>query len=122
MASGATARIASFKAFWPCYVSQHSKSVTRWLHFVGTLVATSALVILIVVRLSRFIPLAFVFGYAMAWFGHFFVEKNRPATFEYPLWSFLADYKMAGLMLAGKMDAEVRKAMPKKTATQDELL
>lgn len=46
-------------------------------------------------------------GYGFAWFAHYFVEKNRPATFTHPLWSLLGDFKMFGLMCAGKMDGEV---------------
>jgi hypothetical protein len=47
-------------------------------------------------------------GYGGAWIGHFFIEKNKPATFEYPLWSFIGDYKMVAMMLAGRMDKEVK--------------
>src|SRR5713226_7229128 len=52
-------------------------------------------------------PLAFVPGYGLAWTGHFFIERNRPATFTHPLWSFLGDWKMLALMLAGKINDEV---------------
>ena len=100
----------SFQEFWPYYVREHSKSGTRALHFVGTTVATASLVILIVLGKWYWLPLAFVPGYAAAWIGHFFVEHNRPATFKHPLWSFISDYKMIGLMLAGKMGEEVRRA------------
>ncbi|MDQ3040985.1 MAG: DUF962 domain-containing protein [Acidobacteriota bacterium] len=50
-------------------------------------------------------------GYAFAWFSHFFVEKNKPASFKYPLWSFISDYKMMWFMLFGKMDAEVERVI-----------
>ncbi len=52
-------------------------------------------------------PLGLIPGYGAAWFAHFLIEKNKPATFEYPLWSFMADYKMIAMMLVGKMDKEV---------------
>ena len=52
-------------------------------------------------------------GYAFAWFSHFAIEKNRPATFKYPLWSFISDYKMMFYMLAGKMDAELDRVVSK---------
>ena len=48
-----------------------------------------------------------VFAYGFAWFGHFFIEKNRPATFSYPLWSLFGDFKMYWYFLNGKMNAEV---------------
>jgi hypothetical protein len=49
-------------------------------------------------------------GYAFAWFAHFVVEKNRPATFQYPLWSFMGDYKMIAMMLTGRIGRELEKA------------
>lgn len=97
----------SFREFWPYYVAEHSKPATRALHFVGTVTATACLVILIALGKWYWLPLAFVPGYGAAWIGHFFIEHNRPATFKHPLWSFISDYKMVGLMLAGKMDEEV---------------
>jgi len=50
-----------------------------------------------------------VLPYALAWISHFFVEGNKPATFEHPLWSWLADQKMVGMMLVGRMDKEVER-------------
>ena len=55
-------------------------------------------------------PLALIPGYGAAWIGHFFIEKNKPATFQYPLWSFMGDYKMIWMMLTGRMNAEVERA------------
>ncbi len=97
----------SFAEFWPHYVAEHSKPATRLLHAVGTTAATLCLVGLITIGKWWLFPLAFVPGYGAAWFGHFFIEKNRPATFQHPLWSFIGDYKMIGLMIAGKMSSEV---------------
>ena len=101
----------SFQEFWPFYVSEHSKPETRMLHALGTTVAMACAVALVITGRWRWLPLALVPGYGAAWLGHFLIEKNRPATFQYPLWSFIGDYKMLAFMLAGKMDAEVKRVM-----------
>ena len=102
--------IKSFAQFWPHYVADHSKPATRVLHLAGTAAALGCTAALIAKRKWKFLPLALIPGYGAAWVGHFFVERNKPASFKYPLWSFIADYKMVALMLAGKMDAEVERA------------
>jgi hypothetical protein len=104
-------RIETFEEFWPFYVREHSKKATRILHFVGTTTAVAVLGMAAVKRRPALVPLALVCGYGPAWIGHFFVEKNRPATFKYPLWSLLADFKMWSKMARGRMDREVERAM-----------
>ena len=106
-----TQRFNSFEEFWPYYVAEHSQPATRALHALGTTAATACLIACIAERKWKLIPLAFLPGYGAAWLAHFFIEKNKPATFDYPLWSFLADYKMVALMAAGKMDEEVERAL-----------
>ena len=98
-----------FAEFWPEYVRAHSEPGTRGLHFVGTLLGWGILVAAIVMRHWWWIVAALVMPYALAWIGHFFVEHNRPATFEHPLWSWWADQKMVGMMMAGRMNGEVMK-------------
>jgi hypothetical protein len=93
----------SFADFWPYYLGEHSKSATRTLHYIGTLIAVFLVALLIAVGKWWLVPIAFVPGYGFAWAAHFFVEKNRPATFKHPLWSFMGDWKMLALMLAGKL-------------------
>lgn len=100
-------RIQTFEAFWPYYVGEHRLPMNRMLHCVGTLSAVLAI-------LSGFTnPWLFlaapVAGYGAAWIGHFVLEKNRPATFTYPLFSVRGDFKMCGLMLMMRMDAEVER-------------
>jgi hypothetical protein len=107
-------RFKSFAEFWPYYVAEHSKPATRLLHAIGTTVAVACLVACIVTRNWLLIPLTLIPGYAAAWTAHFFIEKNKPATFTYPLWSFIGDYKMIGMMIMGKMGAEVDRAMNRK--------
>jgi hypothetical protein len=101
--------IKSFAEFWPFYVEEHSRPATRALHFAGTATGLACVVALAANGKWKWLPLALIPGYAAAWAGHFLIEKNRPATFKYPLWSFLADQKMFGLMLTRRMEEEVEK-------------
>lgn len=107
----------SFEEFWPFYVREHSQRGTRALHAAGTITATALLIGLAATGRWRWLPLALVPGYAAAWVGHFFVEHNRPATFKHPLWSFVGDYKMVALMLAGRMSEEVERTQSRQTET-----
>lgn len=100
----------TFEEFWPEYVRAHSAGSTRVMHFVGTLAGWGILVGAVVERKWWWIALALVVPYALAWVSHFFIEHNRPATFEHPLWSWWADQKMVGMMIVGKMGEEVRRA------------
>jgi len=92
----------SFAEFWPQYVLAHRNPITRRFHFVGTLLAWSLLAAAIALREAWLVLAALVVPYALAWFSHFFVEHNRLPTFRHPLWSWLADQRMVGLMLSGR--------------------
>ncbi|MEP7340211.1 MAG: DUF962 domain-containing protein [Acidobacteriota bacterium] len=102
--------LKSFAEFWPYYVREHAHPVNRALHFVGNTLGLVCLVETMVTGDFWFIPLGLVIGYGFAWTGHFLIERNRPATFKYPTWSFCADWKMWALMLVGRMEPEVRRA------------
>ena len=93
----------SYAEFWPHYLAEHSRPLTRWLHAAGTLTGLALLVFFAAAGRWWWMPLALVPGYALAWAGHFFVERNRPATFAHPWWSFVSDFRMLGLMLAGRL-------------------
>ena len=103
-------RYESFEDFWPFYLREHSRRATRLLHFAGT-----SLVLLLALAaaatrnwwLLAAIPIA---GYGFAWAGHFAVERNRPATFAYPLWSLRADFRMWWLWLTGRLGRELEAA------------
>jgi hypothetical protein len=101
-------QIESFADFWPHYVRQHSRLQTRVLHAIGSVFAVVMLGLAFAINLWILVAVPLV-GYAFAWYAHFFVEHNRPATFGHPLYSLLADYRMVFLMMAGRMDAEVAK-------------
>ncbi|WRX23030.1 2-hydroxy-palmitic acid dioxygenase Mpo1-like - like 3 [Theobroma cacao] len=83
----------SLEDFWAFYVNQHSKPSTRRWHFAGTL---SSILLLIYSVLFNWWFLVFVpiFGYGLAWYSHFFVEGNVPATFGHPFWSLLCDFRI----------------------------
>lgn len=97
----------TFAEFWPFYLGEHSKPVTRRLHFVGSSAGIVCAAVAIVTRRWEPLVAALLVGYAFAWVGHFFVEGNKPATFKHPLWSFIADWKMWGLMLTGQLSSEL---------------
>ncbi len=102
-------RIRSFADFWPYYVRAHSRKGTRILHGIGSVLALAAVVAGIMLN-RWWILLAPVIGYGFAWYSHFFVEHNRPATFGHPFWSLAADYRMLFLTLSGRMEQHVRAA------------
>lgn len=87
-------RYASFAAFYPFYLSEHANRTCRRLHFVGTSLGLACLVAALVMLNPWWVLAGLVVGYAFAWVGHFVFEKNRPATFSYPLWSFMGDWVM----------------------------
>ncbi|MBX5484278.1 MAG: DUF962 domain-containing protein [Myxococcaceae bacterium] len=103
-------RIQTYAEFWPFYLREHRKPATRWFHFFGTSLGLVLAVVAAVTRNVWLVPAAVVSAYAFAWFSHFVIEKNRPATFKYPGWSFISDFRMAGLMLVGRLGPELERA------------
>jgi hypothetical protein len=102
-------RYQTFRDFWPFYVSQHMNPTTRALHFAGTALVCACLLAALLLS-PGWLAAAPLAGYGFAWVGHFFYEKNRPATFTYPLWSLLGDFRMFWLMLTGRMQPEIERA------------
>jgi hypothetical protein len=106
----------TFRSFYPYYLTEHSDAVNRRLHFIGT---AGLLVILIVALLLQkwwMLALIPVCGYGFAWVGHFFIEKNKPATFTYPLYSLGSDFVMFWHILTGQLHKKMEEA--KKTIQQ----
>ena len=93
----------SFAAFYPFYLSEHANRTCRRLHFVGTTLALLCLLQALESLNGWWILAVLVVGYAFAWVGHFFFERNRPATFTNPFYSFLGDWVMWKDVLIGKI-------------------
>ena len=94
---------ASFAEFYPDYLAQHSNRVCRQLHFVGSTLALICLGLLLLTGNLWWLPAALVSGYGFAWVGHYVYEKNRPATFKHPFYSFAGDWVMYKDILLGKI-------------------
>jgi hypothetical protein len=99
--SSETNRFQSFDEFYPFYIEEHQNRTSRRLHVVGTglVIATGAAALAGRKRYALAIPFI---GYGFAWVGHFFFEKNRPATFTYPRWSLMGDFKLFYETVTGK--------------------
>ena len=96
-------RITSFKEFYPFYLSQHSNKTCRLLHVIGTTVILALILTSILYLNPVLLLLVPISGYGFAWVGHFFFEKNRPATFKYPWWSLKSDFKMYFDILSNRL-------------------
>lgn len=96
-------RYTSFREFYPFYLSEHANPTCRRLHFIGSTLVLLIVVVAILRRDARWLWLAPVAGYGFAWAGHVFFEKNRPATFTHPLYSFVGDWVMYRDILARRI-------------------
>src|SRR5690242_10345188 len=105
-------RFRTLDEFWPYYVGEHRQPLTRTPHFIGNTNLLAWLLMAALRRSFRLAILGVITSYAFAWFGHFVIERNRPATFDYPVLSALADMRMYAKMWRGEMDAEVQKYAP----------
>jgi hypothetical protein len=101
--SSAGGRYASFAEFYPFYLSEHSNATCRRLHLLGSALVLATLVFAITTRAWWALALLPVIGYGFAWAGHFFFQKNRPATFTYPLYSLAGDWVMLRDVLTGRI-------------------
>lgn len=96
-------RFASFRDFYPFYLSEHANRVSRRLHFIGSCGVLALIGVAIVRGNAWWLLGALVCGYGFAWIGHFFFERNRPATFEHPIYSLMGDWVMFWHILTGQV-------------------
>lgn len=104
------ARYSSFTEFWPFYLREHARPGTRTLHYIGTSLAVLLAIVAVVTGTWWLLIALPVAGYTFAWIAHAAVERNRPATFTYPLWSLAADFRMWWLWLTGRLGPELKRA------------
>lgn len=102
----------NFEEFWPYYLGEHRQPACRALHYFGTSSGIAWAALTLAAGLHAWFPLAFVFGYGPAWIGHFFIEKNKPASWEHPFWSFRGDFRMLRLAALGRLGNELARLSP----------
>jgi len=101
--SGKEIVYTSFEEFYPFYLKEHSNRTNKRLHFLGTALAQIFCIYFIIIGAFWYIPFVLIPGYGFAWLGHFVFQKNKPATFKYPVWSLRGDFKMFYSILTGKI-------------------
>ena len=99
----ATVTYRRFRDFYPYYLQEHQNRTCRRLHFVGSTLVLLVLAAVLVTGRWQGLWLLPLLGYGFAWVGHFFFEKNRPATFRHPFYSLIGDWVMYGEMLRGRI-------------------
>ena len=98
-----TKKYQSFAEFYPFYLSEHADLTCRRLHFIGSSLVLVCLAYVVIAQQWLWLWALPVIGYGFAWVGHFFFEKNRPATFTYPFYSLLGDWVMFKDILIGRI-------------------
>ncbi len=99
----------TFEDFWPYYLREHGKPATRYLHIGGSLTGLLLLIGAVLFDHPWLVAVGVVVGYGLSWLSHFVIERNRPATFRHPLWSFRGDLRMAGYWATGQLNDELRR-------------
>lgn len=95
-------RIKKYSEFYAFYLTEHSNKTSRILHFTGTFLFFLFLIYITITNQWTIWWILPLIGYGFAWVGHFFFEKNKPATFKYPFWSLISDFKLFFELLIGK--------------------
>jgi hypothetical protein len=97
-----TQQFASFREFYPFYLSQHRNRINRGLHVTGNLLVIALVIAAAVTHIWWLFAVTLAAGYGPAWIGHFFFEHNRPATFRHPFYSLAGDWVVFFRLAAGR--------------------
>ncbi|PKF75605.1 DUF962 domain-containing protein [Chryseobacterium sp. PMSZPI] len=114
-----TERIKTYREFYQFYLTEHSKTGTRVFHFLGTLLVFVVIGYVISSGKERFLWYIPIVGYGFAWISHAFIEKNKPATFKYPLWSLISDFKLFFELLIGKQKFRETSSQPQNPSAEE---
>lgn len=106
----ATKVYTSFKDFYPYYLTEHKNATSRALHFIGTLLIFVCVIIGIITGKALWFIIIPLCGYGFAWVGHYFFEKNKPATFTYPFYSLGSDFVMFWHTLTFQINRKIKEA------------
>lgn len=100
----------SYDQFFAYYLREHRRPATRYVHYLGTVLGTLTIPLAIITGHVWLILVGVLVGYGHAWVSHFFIERNKPAAFKYPVWSYLSDYRMLWLFLTGRLRPALERA------------
>ncbi|KAK9828201.1 hypothetical protein WJX74_002822 [Apatococcus lobatus] len=100
----------TYREFWPYYLQEHSAVNTRRLHYLGSTLSLCIFAVAAALGRPSLLAIGLLAGYGPAWVGHYFVECNRPATFKFPFWSLISDFRMWACWLLGTINTELAKA------------
>ena len=103
-------RYKTYAEFWPHYLREHRRRATRAMHYIGTGLGVACVIGALASQIWWLLAVALVVGYGPAWLAHAAIERNWPATFSYPVWSLISDFRMAALWLTGRLAVELRNA------------
>lgn len=106
-------KLQTYREFFPFYLNEHSQALTRKFHYVGTSLAMLCFAAFVITFNPWFLLAGLVGAYGLAWYSHFNIEHNKPATFTYPLWSFIADHHMLFLAVTRRLQPALTDAQAK---------